>query len=562
MDDARRALAKVAEDFWDFGLEESPFACTYLGLSRGADRVDERGPAARARQERALREFQRRVEAISPDGLEGEDRITRAVLVRQFAESLEGLSLHGWEWDLDQLMGFHLELQAVATKQPLAEPKDGEAFVARLSAAPRAFEAWTADLRAGLASGRTAPRVAYDRVLPQVKALAKTPTKESAFAKALDRAPATWSDADRRRVARLVAETVDGKVKPAYVAFASFLEGEYAGRSRAAPGVSSIPGGAADYAHRVRKHTTTTLSPERIHAIGEEELSKNEREMLEIARAEGWTGDLRSFLDSVGADPRFRLPSREALLDRYRSICARMDARLPEAFRRLPKRGYEVRALEEWREKDAPGAYYDPPDIGGTRLGIFYANTRDPKSWPTFDMEALSFHEAVPGHHLQIALAQELEGLPLVRRHGGFTAYVEGWAHYAERLADEMGAYTTPVDRLGMLAAQAWRAARLVVDTGLHALGWPRAKAVETMRRIRSGPESDVENEVDRYVVWPGQALAYKIGQRTFSDLRERARRRLGSRFSLAGFHDVALRHGALPLSILEDVVRTWEGDG
>jgi len=236
-----------------------------------------------------------------------------------------------------------------------------------------------------------------------------------------------------------------------------------------------------------------------------------------------------------------------------------MDARLPDAFRTVPRRGYVVRALEEYREKDAPAAYYLPPAADGSRPGTFYANTRDPESWPTYEMEALCFHEAVPGHHHQIAFAQELSGLPDVRRHAGFTAYVEGWAHYAERLADEMHAYTTPYDRVGMLAAQAWRAARLVVDTGLHHLGWDRSRALNVMRRIRSGPEADAGNELDRYVVWPGQALAYKIGQRTIFEIRERARRRLGARFDLASFHDEVLRHGALPLSILEDAVRTWE---
>ena len=348
-------------------------------------------------------------------------------------------------------------------------------------------------------------------------------------------------------------------MKPAYAAYGKFLATDYAGKARKDPGVWSIPGGAEAYAFAARSQTTTTLSPDRIHQVGKEELEKNEREMLEIARGEGFQGELRDFLAAIGKEARFRLSTREEVLGRYRGICAKMDGRLSEAFGRLPKTPYEVKPLEEYREKDAPAAYYLPPAVDGSRAGIFYANTRDPGSWPTYDMEALCFHEAVPGHHLQIALAQELDGLPTVRRHARFTAYVEGWAHYTERLADEMGAYSTPYDRLGMLAAQAWRAARLVVDTGIHHLRWDREKALQVLHRIRSGPSSDVENEVDRYIIWPGQALAYKVGQRTIHEVRERARRRLGARFSLSGFHDEVLRHGALPLSILEDVVRSWE---
>lgn len=557
---ASRDLAAVAADWWEFGLEVSPLTCTMLGLERGADRIDERGEAARASEQRAISALLARVEAVPPAALAGEDRITRAVLLRQMSESMESYRYAGWEWDLDQLAGLHITLQDVATKQPLSTPALGDAYVRRLEAVPKAFEQWVADLRDGIASGRTAPREGYDRVLSQMREAVLAPVDRSPFLGAVSRLPDGWSEKDRARLRSRVASAVSERVRPAYVAFLNFLETEYAGKARTTPGVGSIPGGIEAYAFAVRRHTTTALSPDRIHAIGLDELAKNEREMLEIARADGHAGDLRSFLDRLGADERFRLPTREALLERYRAICHRMDARLPEVFGVLPRRPYVVHPLEEWREKDAPGAYYQPPALEGGRPGIFYANTRDPETWPTYDMEALSFHEAVPGHHLQIAIAHDIEGLPLCRRHGGFTAYVEGWAHYAERLADEMGAYSTPYDRVGMLAAQAWRAARLVVDTGLHHLGWSRAKAIETLAAIRSGPMSDVENEVDRYVIWPGQALAYKIGQRTIFDLRDRAKRRLGAAFSLRAFHDEILKHGALPLSVLEDVIRSWDG--
>jgi len=559
--DASRALAALAAEHWETSLDDAPQTCTALGIGRGLDRLDEDDDGARARRVARWEGLRARLECIPPDALVGEDRITRTLLHRVLTESVEEVRHRGWEWALDPLAGTHLGLLEVAERHPLRQPSDADALRTRYAAVPKALGDHEANLRAGLASGRVAPVVAYERVRAQLRTIVATPVAETAFGQAVARFPAAWSEGDRARAAAGLLDAAETHVRPAYARFLAFLEQEYAGRARHAVGVNATPGGEAAYRFAVRRHTTTTLTPERVHEIGVEELAQNEAEMLAIARAEGHAGDLRSFLDVVGKDPRHRLATREQVLERYRAICRRMDARLPEAFRRLPSRGYEVRPLEAWREKDAPAAYYFPPALDGSRPGVFYANTRDPETWPTFEFEALSFHEAVPGHHLQIALALDLDGLPEFRKHGRFTAYVEGWAHYTERLADELGAYSGPLDRLGMLAAQAWRAARLVVDTGLHALGWTRGQAIDLMRRIKAGPESDVANEVDRYIVWPGQALAYKIGQRTITDLRERARRRLGPKFTLAGFHDVVLRHGALPLSSLEDLVRLWEGD-
>jgi uncharacterized protein (DUF885 family) len=558
-DDVSRTLATLCQDVWTWRLDESPFFATYLGVGTH-DRIDERGPAARERRERALDAFLRRLEAIPPDGLVGEDRLTRAILLRTLSEETEAFRHHGWEWDLDQLAGLHIGLQDILNVQPLAQPEDVERLLARYAAAPAAFEQWTVDLRAGLSSGRVAPRTSYERVRAQVRGVVEAPPAKTSFVTVADRLPALWSFAEKKRVRTRLLEAAERHVLPAYRSFLAFLDGEYAGKARKDVGVWSIPGGVEAYSFLVRQSTTTRRTPEALHELGKAELEKNRRDMLAIAKADGHDGDLRAYLDALGRDPRFRLDSREAVLDRYRAVCRRMDARLPEVFGLLPRTAYEVRPLEEYREKDAPAAYYQPPADDGSRGGIFYANTHDPSSWPTYEMEALCHHEATPGHHLQIAIAQERRELPALRRHAGFTAYVEGWAHYTELLADEMGAYSTPHDRLGYLAAQAWRAARLVVDTGMHALKWSREKAVALLREVRSGPESDLENEVDRYVIWPGQALAYKVGQRTILDVRERARKRLGDRFSLRAFHDEVLRHGALPLSLLEDLLHAWDG--
>jgi uncharacterized protein (DUF885 family) len=556
-EDASSRLATLCDEVWRWRLEESPTSATYLGVGTH-DRLDERGPEARARRERALGGYLRRLEAVSPDALRGEDRITRSILLRTLSEDLESYRHRGWEWDLDQLQGPHVAVQDLLNVQPLSEPAHVDALLARYAQVPSLFAAWTGDLRDGLASGRVAPQTSFHRVRGQVAAFVQTPPAKTSFATVVERLPASWPQAERRRAKARILEAVERDVVPAYRALQGFLDADYAGRAREEVGVWSIPGGAEAYAFLVRQSTTTHRTPEALHELGKAELEKNRAEMLAIARADGHGGDLRSYFDRLAKEPRFRLGTRDEVLGRYREVCARMDARLPEAFGLLPRTGYVVRPIEAYREKDAPAAYYLPPADDGSRPGTFYANTRDPSSWPTYEMEALCFHEAVPGHHLQIAIAVERKDLPALRRHALFTAYVEGWAHYAELLADEMGAYSSSHDRLGYLAGQAWRAARLVVDTGMHALRWTREKALALLREIRGGPESDAENEIDRYVIWPGQALAYKVGQRTILDARDRARRRLGAAFTLAGFHDEVLRHGALPLSLLEDLLHSW----
>lgn len=554
------AVDALAEDLWQFSLDESPITATYYGHRPGHGRLDERGPVARSRRSARLTAFAARLKALPPVPPDSEAALTRRVLERHVAEGLEEERHAAWEHDVDQIFGLHLAVPNVLALQPVETAEDVDAVVNRLLAVPEAFRQWERDLKDGLASGRVPPLVAVERVVKQLEGLAGAPAERSPYAVAATRLPHGGRPADRERATTRIHDAVERAARPALARLHVFFRDEVRPRARTTPGLSATPGGKAAYAFRVRQHTTTDLTPEAIHAIGLEELEGNRREMLEVARSLGHRGDLRSFLDTMAQDPRFRLATREQILERYRAICARMDAKLPTLFGRLPRTPYAVQPIEAYREKDSPAAFYQPPPDDGSRGGIYYANTRDPDTWPTYDFECLCFHEAVPGHHLQIALAHELTGLPALRRHGGFNAYLEGWAHYTERLADEVGMYSTPYDRIGMFSAQAWRAARLVVDTGMHALGWTRQQAVDLLASIRVGPGSDVANEVDRYIVWPGQALAYKIGSRTITRLRERTKRRLGARFSLSGFHDEVLRHGALPLALLEEVVDRWNG--
>ncbi len=548
----------LAAEVWESMMREAPSWATFLGDRRFEERLEERGPAARERRLATSKDLLARLRKIPERGLSEDDAVTRAVLLRVLEESIEYFDHHTWEWEFNQLNGLHVDLQDLLGFHPLRDERGVESLVARMEAVPAAFLQLKGDLRDGLRSGRTVPRVAYDRCVGQFRSFLGAPVEETSFGRTARNLPKSVPAAARKRLSAELLGVVRSRVVPAYRDFAAFLESEYAGKAREAPGVMSIPGGRETYAFAVRSQTTTDLSPEEIHRVGLEELERNKQEILVIARKHGHAGDLRSWLDGMQRDPRNRLKTREDLLARYRSILKRMDAALPRAFGVLPKTPYRVEAMPAYKEKDAPAAYYYPPSVDGKRPGIFFANLHDPPSWPTYIMETLSFHEAVPGHHFQIAVAQERRSLPSIRRHSLFTAYVEGWAHYTERLADEMGMYSTDGDRVGMLADQAWRAARLVVDTGLHYFGWPREKAVALLREIKTGPEAETHNEVDRYIVWPGQALAYKVGHRKIAELRDRARAALGAGFDLRAFHDEVLRHGALPLAVLEEVMDRW----
>lgn len=551
-------IRRLAEEAWDLQMRESPTWATFVGDPRFNDRLEERGPAARERRKAALGALRAKVEAVPAAGLDEQDAITRAVLLRHGSEGVEAFDHHGWEWDFNQLNGIHVELQDLLSFHPKETVKGVEDLLARYEAIPAAFEQLQGDLRDGLRSGRVLPRVAWERCVAQLRDFLALPEGATTFERTAGNLPDALPGADRERLGKALAAAARGRVIPAYRAFHAFLDGEYRGKAREAVGVGAIPGGREAYAFAVRTQTTTDLDPAAIHAIGHEELERNRSEMLEIARRNGHGGDLRSYLDALGREPRHRLKTREELLERYRAILRRMDDVLPTAFGILPKTPYRVDPMPSFKEKDAPAAYYYPPSDDGKRPGIFFANLHDPPSWPTYEMETLSYHEAVPGHHLQIAIAMERPGLPAIRRHSLYTAYVEGWAHYSERLAEEMGMFSSDEDRIGMLAGQAWRAARLIVDTGMHALGWPRERAVALLREIKTGPEADVLNEIDRYIVWPGQALSYKVGHRCIAELREEARAAQGASFDLRAFHDEVLRHGALPLSVLQEVVRRW----
>jgi len=533
---AAQQLRTIVDESWEATLRENPTTATYLGDFRYNERLADISDAGRARRRGLHEGFLARLRALDAAALDENDRVTADILKLQLEQGLEEERHKFWQWEVDQMGGPQAEFPQLLNYHPLADVKG-------LDARFRAFSAWMdqylGNLRAGLREDRVAMRVAVERVIGQLKGLLATPEEKSPFAAKPELLPA-----------------IRESVYPAYRKMLKFLEEEYLPKARTRDvGLWALPGGKEAYAFRIRFHTTTDLGAEEIHRIGLQELRAIQDEMRKIAK-----GDLKPFMDQLKKEPKNFFASREELLDSARRELAKANAKLPAWFKRLPKNECEVKAIEDYRERDCVAAFYYPPDEKLTRKGIFYANTFDAASRPRFNMPALAIHEAVPGHHLQIALALEIEGLPSFRRQASFTAFVEGWGLYSERLGDEMGLYDDDLARFGMLTYQAWRACRLVVDTGLHALKWTRQQAIDFFMENVALTETEVLNEVDRYIIWPGQALAYMIGKREILALRDEAKKAMGARFDIKEFHDVVLRNGAIPLTTLRRLVREWAG--
>ncbi|HLY08436.1 MAG TPA: DUF885 domain-containing protein, partial [Planctomycetota bacterium] len=523
-------------DCWEATLRENPTYATYLGDFRFNDRLSDLSEAGRRRRHDLNEGFLARLKKVDVSALSENDCVSADILRLQLEQSLEEEQHRFWQWDVDQMGGPQADFPQLVNFHPHSDEKGLEA---RYRAFGLYMDQYLDNLKAGVREHRVAMRAAVERVIGQLDGLLATPEDRSPLAVRPSLVPA-----------------IRESVYPAFRRMQRYLKDEYLPKSRATDvGLWALPGGAEAYRYRIRLHTTTTLSAEEIHRIGLEELRSIQDEMRAIAK-----GDLHAFLDTLKKDPKNFFSSREDLLETARREVRKAEAKLPEWFKRLPKTACEVKAIEDYREKDSVAAFYYQPDEKLTRKGIFYANTYDATSRPRFNMPALAVHEAVPGHHLQIALALEIEGLPRFRRQAGFTAFIEGWGLYSERLGDEMGLYEDDLSRFGMLTYQAWRACRLVVDTGLHAMKWTREQAIAFFKENLALTDTEVLNEVDRYIIWPGQALAYMIGKREILALREEARKAMGPRFDIKEFHDVVLRNGAVPLTTLRRLVHEWAG--
>lgn len=557
-DEHKRFRAFLDEE-WDWTMREEPIFATFAGDPRYDDKLPDMSFAAIERRKAHRRDCIQRLERIDRKRLTRDDQLDYDLFLRGARLDVEGQRFSDELLVLDKMGGVHSVLADVAQAIPRRNAQDFEHFLARIDAYPQLVDEHIALLRKGLERGVTPPRVTLEKLGEIIgNQIADDPAKSPIYQLAFAQLPSNISAADATRLQASAKRAIAERATPALRAFRKFVVDEYVPHARTTLGISALPDGAAWYAYLARRSTTTELSPERIHELGLAEVARIGAEADATMRASGWKGSKEEFAKFLRSDPRFFFSDKDALVTAYRDIAKRIDPELPRLFGRLPRLTYGVRAVPAHDEKVQTTAYYNMGSLENGRPGWFYANTYDLKSRPKWEMEALTLHEAVPGHHLQISIAQELGELPKFRRNGFYTAFVEGWGLYAESLGGELGMFKDPYSKFGAEQYEMWRAIRLVVDTGIHAKGWTRQQAIDYFREHSTKALHDIEVEVDRYISWPGQALAYKIGQLKIRELRTRAEKQLGTRFDVRAFHDVVLGGGALPLDVLEARVDDW----
>jgi len=564
---ATSALANLAAAFWQAHMAADPIEATTLGYHDYDDRMPDDSAAARAQKLRSFATLRSRLDAEAPDALlSPTDRVTRSLLIGELETTLATETACGLEeWVVDPRDGPPVAYLDLASLQPVATAAARAALLARWRAMPGALDQRIENLRRGLAGGRTSARSEVERVVRQLAELLASPdARWPLVVGATARVSEASAPADeRRRFEADLLRVVGEGIRPAFARYHAFLRDEILPRARADAevGIGHIPGGAACYAALVRAHTSLTLDPHAIHELGVTELGRIRAEMERLGPAALGAASFAEIQRRLrGKDPALFFRTRDEVEAGARATLARATAAMPRLLGRIPRTPCVVKPVEPHEEKDSPIAFYRQPAIDGSRPGTYYVNTFEPQSRPRFEAEALAFHESIPGHHVQIALAQELRDLPEFRKNLGVTAFVEGWGLYAERLADELGLYSSPLTRMGRLSLESWRAARLIVDTGIHALGWSRADAVRFLTDNTLIAPNNIETEVDRYIGWPGQALAYKLGELEIVRLREAARGRLGPRFDLRRFHDMVLGSGAVSLPVLAAASSAWLG--
>jgi uncharacterized protein (DUF885 family) len=549
--DPNAAVNDLADRFWEGVLERDPVWATLLGDERYNDRWPDLGAAGRAADETAYRATLEEANRIPADGLAPEQVITRDLLVLVCENHLEALAQKQYQLAVDHMSGPQVWPAEMAQYQPADTPERLDQLLSRLSSYPRMIEQYVETLAEGVSDGRTSAAVPVRRAIEQIdRMLAMAPADH----------PATTmvqaGDEDRSQI----LEAVETHVYPGMQRLRDYLADEYQSHARPEPGVSTTPGGEAAYRLAIRMMTTVETTADEVHAFGLGDLEAIEAEKDEIARRLGHA-DREALRAALATDPANHTDDPEAIVRLAQEQTERVYAAAPQYFGRLPSANCYVKAVEPYREAESPPAFYMPPSLDGSRQGQYYINTYQPAERQLHKVAAITFHEATPGHHFQIGIEMELQGMPAFRTLGGRmagVAYSEGWGLYTERLADEMGLYASDEERLGMLEAQAFRAARLVVDSGLHAMGWTREQAIAFMHERGSLPKVDAEIEVDRYTVWPGQALSYKIGQREIERARADVTEQMGDRFDLRAFHDEVLGHGSLPLATLRREIGGW----
>jgi uncharacterized protein (DUF885 family) len=551
----------VAAEYWEGRMVADPIEATLLGDRRFDDRMPDQSPEALDRDVARLEALHAKVVGLDATGAISEsERVTWGALRGEIESDLALRRCRLHEWAVDPRDGPQVLFLTLANLQTPATAEQGKALAARWQKMGGDLDARVANLRRGLAAGKVATQGSVERVLRQLDDLMATPTAEWVMAEPARVAHPDWPPADLAAVRQTVSEAVEQGIRPAFARYRDVLRAEILPRARPddAVGLRNVPDGLACYQRLIKVHTSLALSPEEIHRIGLEEVARVRAEMTALGSKLFGTRDLAAIQQRLRSDPALYFQTREEVEAKAEQALRRAEAAMPRFFGRLPRTPCTVKRVEPFEEKDTTIAYYRQPSVDGSRSGTYYINTYAPTTRPRYEAEVLAFHESVPGHHTQIALAQEMPGLPEFRRHLGPTAFVEGWALYTERLTEEMGLYSGDLDRMGMLSFDAWRATRLVVDTGLHVEGWSRQQAIRYMLENTALAENNIDNEVDRYIGWPGQALAYKIGQREIFQLRAEAESALGAAFSLPSFHDRVLANGAIGLPVLRQQVKAW----
>lgn len=557
VEDRTAALNGLFQQYWDEYLERNPEFASEIGDKRYNDKISDYSVTAVNEWLQREQELLMKLAQIDPAGMSASETMSREMLMRRFADDMEGSGFKAWEMPVNQMGGIYSTYPELVASLSFTSVKDYDDWIARLHLIPNAFAQVTHNMELGVQDHRVPPKYLLEKALEQVKTLANEKPEDSPLALPLKKFPASIPAAEQERIKAEMLAAIAKEDLPAYQRFARYMEVSYVPAGRTEPGIAALTDGAKYYQFLIRRTTTTNLTADQIHQIGLEEVKKDEAAMLAIAEKLGFK-DLASFRASLKTNPKLKATSAEQLLATYRGYLGPMKAKLPELFGRLPKAPFEVVPVPAYLEKTSAPAYYEAGTPDGSRPGRLFIDTYNATDRNLYAVESIAYHEGLPGHHLQISIAQELTGIPTFRKYGNYTAYTEGWGLYAERLGKDVGVYQDPYSDYGRLEADIWRAIRLVVDTGVHSEGWSRQQMVDYFHAHSNIDETSIQAEVDRYIAWPSQALAYKIGQLKILELRDKAKQQLGSKFDIRGFHDEVLDAGAMPLDMLEARVDGW----
>ncbi|CAN5779147.1 DUF885 domain-containing protein [soil metagenome] len=557
-----QSFSALLENYFEERLQLHPFEATAIADPRYNDQLPNDLSQAHRQQLRAFyTKYLGQLDQIDSARLEGQERLSYGIFRRDMQMNLEGLTFHTHLMPINQFWSLPLTLAQYgsgASNQPFRTVQDYENFLGRI----RGFTEWTdtaiVNMRRGLARGITYPRVVMEKTLPQLRAVATADPTKSVYYGPISKLPESFSSADRERLTTAYTAAIREQVVPAYQKLHDFIQNEYLPKARTTHGISAIPRGPEYYQYLIRYWTTTNLTPDQIFETGQREVARIRQEMEQVKQQVGFQGDLQAFFRHVNTNPKFNpFQTEEEVLNAYRAIEQRMQPQLNRLFNLVPKSAFEIRQTEKFREASA-SAEYNPPAPDGSRPGIFYVPIINPRQYNAVGMESLFLHEAIPGHHYQISIQQEQQDIPRFRQYSWYGAYGEGWALYSESLGRELGLYTDPYQYFGRLSGEMHRAIRLVVDVGMHAKGWTREQAIKYSLENELSSEEEAIAEIERYMVIPGQALSYKIGEIKIRELRQRAERELGTKFSVSAFHDEVLQDGGMPLEVLEAKINDW----